>query len=100
MAQMTIDSRKRIDFLLQAGWTPTQIANDLGRNKSTILNEIINRSVLCTKGLGCSNRICAYYDTCTLRFLNRNKELVLRKTRRGASRTAPNTGRRPATTSR
>lgn len=79
MAQMTIDSRKRIDFLLQAGWTPTQIANDLGRNKSTILNEIINRSVLCTKGLGCSNRICAYYDTCTLRVLNKDKELVLRK---------------------
>ena len=63
MAQMTVDDRKRIDFLLQLGRTPTQIANDRGRNKSTIINEIINRSVLCTKGFGCSNRICAYYDT-------------------------------------
>jgi hypothetical protein len=76
---MTIDDRKRIDFLLQLGWTPTEIANDRGRNKSTIINEIINRSVLCTKGFGCSNRICAYYDTCTLRVLNKDKELVLRK---------------------
>lgn len=100
MAQMTIDSRKRIDFLLQAGWTPTQIANDLGRNKSTILNEIINRSVLCTKGLGCSNRICAYYDTCTLRFLNRNKELVLRKNTPRCFKDCPEHRRRPATTSR
>ena len=66
MAQMTIDDRRRIDFLLQAGWTPVQIARDRGRNKSSILNEIINRSVVCDRGRGCSNRLCANYDGCRL----------------------------------
>ena len=63
--QMTIEDRKRIDFLLQLGWTPVQIAKDLGRSKSTIIREIINRSVECDRGYRCSNRICALFDSCT-----------------------------------
>ena len=43
--QMTLDERKRIDFLLQLGWTPVQIAKEMGRSKTTIIREIINRSV-------------------------------------------------------
>ena len=62
--QMTVEDRKRIDFLLQLGWTPAQIADDRGRSKSTILHEIINRSVPCNRGYRCSNRICALFDAC------------------------------------
>ena len=61
---MTIDERKRIDFLLQLRWTPVQIAREMGRSKSTILHEIINRSVACDRGYRCSNRICALFDAC------------------------------------
>ena len=61
---MTIDERKRIDFLLQLRWTPVQIAKEMGRNKTTIIREIINRSVACDRGYRCSNRICALFDSC------------------------------------
>ena len=63
--QMTIEDRKRIDFLLQLGWTPVQIAREMGRSKSTIIREIVNRSVECDRGYRCSNRICALFDSCT-----------------------------------
>ena len=63
--QMTIEDRKRIDFLLQLGWTPVQIAREMGRSKSTIIREIANRSVECDRGYRCSNRICALFDSCT-----------------------------------
>ena len=62
--QMTIDDRRRIDFLIQLGWTPIQIAEDRGRSKSTIIREIINRSIVCDRGYRCSNRICALFDCC------------------------------------
>ncbi len=63
--QMTIDERKRIDFLLQLRRTPVQIAREMGRSKVTIIREIINRSVACDRGYRCSNRICALFDRCT-----------------------------------
>ena len=55
--QMTVEDRKRMDFLLQLGWTPAQIAEDRGRSKSTILHETINRSVPCDRGYRRSNRM-------------------------------------------
>ena len=62
---MTLDERKRIDFLLQLGWTPVQIAKEMGRSKTTVIREIINRSVACDRGYRCSNRICANFDVCS-----------------------------------
>lgn len=62
--QMTAEDRRRIDFLLQPGWTPVQTAEDRGRSKSTILHETINRSVPCDRGYRRSNRICALFDAC------------------------------------
>lgn len=62
--QMTAEDRRRIDFLLQPGWTPAQTAEDRGRSKSTILHETINRSVPCDRGYRRSNRICALFDAC------------------------------------
>jgi hypothetical protein len=73
--QMTIDDRRRIDFLIQLGWTPTQIAEDRGRSKSTIIREIINRSIVCDRGYKCSNRICALFDRCPPPKTSAEKEL-------------------------
>ena len=61
---MTLDERKRIDFLLQLRWTPVQIAREMGRSKTTVIREIINRSVACDRGYRRSNRICALFDSC------------------------------------
>ena len=63
--QMTQDDRRRIDALLAASRSISEIAADLGRNKTTILHEIIARAVPCDRGYGCSNRICANFDSCT-----------------------------------
>ena len=62
--QMTIDDRKRIEFLAQLGWTTIQIAKDRGRSKSTIIREIANRSIVCDRGYKCSNCICALFGRC------------------------------------
>ena len=51
MKQMTIDERNRIEFLVGCGRTVPQIANELGRNPSTIRNELIkHRIVRCPCG--------------------------------------------------
>lgn len=62
--QMTIGERKRIDFLLQLRWTPVQIAREMGRSKTTVIREIINRSVARDRGCRRPNRICAPFDAC------------------------------------
>ena len=62
--QMKLDERKRLVFFLQLGWTSIQIAKQMGRSKTTIIREIINRSIVCNKGYKCSNRICALFDHC------------------------------------
>ena len=59
--QMTIGERKRIDFLLQLRWTPVQIAREMGRSKTAVIRETINRSVACDRGCRRPNRIC---DAC------------------------------------
>ena len=60
--QMALDERERIDFLLQRGRPPVQIAKEMGRSKTTVIREIINRSVACDRGYRRSNRICANFD--------------------------------------
>lgn len=63
--QMTQEDRRRIDHLLAVGMTINDIATDLGRNKMTVLHEIIARSVPCDRGYGCSNTLCAKFVSCT-----------------------------------
>jgi len=58
--------RRRIELLLGLRWTITEIAKDRGRPESTIAREILNRRIVSTRGYGCTNRICANYDACTL----------------------------------
>ena len=64
MAHMNDNDRKRIEFLASSGFTVQEIADDLGRRKSTILRELINRSVESNRNYKCSNRICALFDRC------------------------------------
>ncbi len=61
--QMTQEDRRRIDHLLAAGMTINDIAADLGRNRATILREFIARAVPCDRGYGCSNTLCAKFQT-------------------------------------
>lgn len=63
--QMTQEDRRRIDHLLAVGMTINDIAADLGRNKTTVLHEIIARAVPCDRGYGCSNTLCAKFESCT-----------------------------------
>ena len=63
--QMTQEDRRRIDHLLAVGMTINDIAADLGRNKTTVLHEIIARSVPCDRGYGCTNTLCAKFESCT-----------------------------------
>ena len=64
MAHMKDNDRKRIEFLVSSGFTVQEIADDLGRKKSTILRELIKRSVESNRNYKCSNRICALFDRC------------------------------------
>ena len=61
---MNENDRCRIELLLGLRWTVAQIARDRGRPDSTIQREILNRRVASSRGYGCSNRVCANYDTC------------------------------------
>ncbi len=64
MKHMTIDERRRIEFLAGLGYSVPRIARDLGRHPSTIRNELIAHRVDSDKGRGCSNRLCADFDEC------------------------------------
>ena len=64
MAHMKDNDRKRIEFLVSSGFTVQEIADDLGRKKSTILRELIKRSVESNRNYKCSNRICALFGRC------------------------------------
>ena len=62
---MNENGRIRIEFLLSLNWPASEIARDRGRPESTILREIHGRRIRSDRNYGCSNRICAHYDTCT-----------------------------------
>ena len=62
---MNENDRKRIEFLLSLNWPASEIARDRGRPESTILREIHGRRIRSDRNYGCSNRLCAHYDTCT-----------------------------------
>lgn len=62
---MNENDRSRIELLLGLRWSVSEIAKDRGRPDSTIQREIISRRIWTDRGYGCSNRICANYDTCS-----------------------------------
>lgn len=80
MNQMQIDERNRIEFLTRSGFLCPQIAGELGRDPSTIRNELLKRRISSDKGYGCSNRLCAHFDECTRKIFNGSGERLRRNT--------------------
>ena len=79
MQQFTMTDRSRIEFLLSKQMTVRRIAEDLGRAKSTVLREIIARSVACERHYGCSNRLCANFQSCSRRVFSAAGDRSMRK---------------------
>src|SRR5574344_991410 len=85
---MTDNDRKRIEFWLDSGWSTGAIAKALGRSASTVWREVLSRRVDSTRGLGCSNRLCARFDECRRTLFNGFGER-LRKCSPGCFETCP-----------
>ena len=57
--RLTSNERKRIEKMLDDGWTPYKIAKTLGRPPKTIMREITNRAIKSLKGsVGRINNRC------------------------------------------
>ena len=65
MKHMIIDIRNRIEFLIGCGFAVPKVAKDIGRDPSTVRNELLKHRIASDKGYGCSNRLCAHFDECT-----------------------------------
>ena len=71
MKQMDTDERSRLEFLVGCGRTVPQVARELGRNPSTIRNELLKHRIDSDKRYGCSNRLCARFAECTRKEIGR-----------------------------
>lgn len=66
--RLTNQERKRIEEMLDNGWTPYKIAKTLGRPPKTIMREITNRATTSTKGsVGRINNRCIHRYDCQKR---------------------------------
>ena len=65
MKHMIIDIRNRIEFLIGCGFAVPKVAKDIGRDPSTVRNELLKHRIASDKGHGCSNRLCSHFDECT-----------------------------------
>ena len=66
--RLTDNERKRIERMLDDGWTPYKIAKTLGRPPKTIMREIVNRAVESMKGaVGRINNRCVHRYDCQRR---------------------------------
>lgn len=68
-----------MEFLLSVKMPVRQIAEDLGRPKSSVLREIIARAVVCERHYGSSNRLCANFESCFRRVFSAAGDRSLRK---------------------
>lgn len=62
---MTLDIRKGIAHGLECRLTFAQMAKMFGRAVSTVANEVKNRMVWSNRGYGCTNSVCAHFETCS-----------------------------------
>ena len=66
--RLTSDERKRIEKMLDDGWTPYKIAKALGRPPKTVMREIVNRAIKSLKGsVGRINNRCVHRFDCQKR---------------------------------
>ena len=100
MKQMVIDERNRIEFLVGCGRNVPQVAKELGRNPSTIRNELLKHRIDSDKRYGCSNRIFARFDECARKVFTGFAERLGKNTPK-CYRTCPefSSGRRSAAAS-
>ena len=91
--RLTGDERKRIEKMLDDGWTPYRIAKALGRPPKTVMREIVNRAARSLKGsVGrISNRCVHRYDcqrrnTACMQCLHANRSMLCRFCRQCNSR--------------
>lgn len=66
--RLTSDERKRIEKMLDDGWSPYKIAKALGRPPKTVMREITNRAIKSLKGsVGRINNRCVHRFDCQKR---------------------------------
>ena len=80
MSHLTISDRIKIESGLNVGMNLNQIANEIGKNRSTISREIRNHMEQVDKGASCrvKNR-CIYRTSCTMHYLCEDKPNCTRK---------------------
>ena len=80
LKQMILDERNRIEFHVACGLKIPRIAELLGRNPTSIREEILKHRLDSNKHYGCSNRLCARFDECTRTIFNGFKDRVRKNT--------------------
>ena len=70
MSHLTLSDRIKIEMCLNAGMKLNQIANEVGKNRSTISREIRSHAIQVDKGAAyrIKNR-CIYRTSCTERYI-------------------------------
>ena len=76
---MTIDTRKGIEHGLDCRLTFTQLASTTGYSSSSIASEVKNRMQLSNRNYGCTNAICAHFETCSKTYRNATGRKLLFK---------------------
>ena len=67
---MTIDTRKGIAHGLDCRLTFAQLATTTGYAISSIANEVKNRMCWSNRNYGCTNAVCAHFETCSKMYRN------------------------------
>ena len=78
MKHMGQDERNRIEVMLGCGSNVADIARALGRSESTVARELLNRRIDSDRHYGCSNRLCAHFDECSLKTFSAHGEVPRR----------------------
>ena len=80
LKQMILDERNRIEFHVACGLKIPRIAELLGRNPTSIREEILKHRLASNKHYGYSNRLCARFDECTRTIFNGFKDRIRKNT--------------------
>ena len=81
-SHMVLDERKGIAHGLGCGLTFAELAGMLSRAESTIANEVKNRMIWSNRGYGCTNAVCAHFETCSKAYRNADGRKIPFKSQR------------------
>ena len=79
---MVLDERKAIAHGIGCGLTFAELAGMLSRAESTIANEVKNRMIWSNRGYGCTNAVCAHFETCSKAYRNADGRKIPFKSQR------------------